>query len=165
MYIRKTHWNMVRAIAWSFHKTTGIDYEELFAEASLAYCEASNHFDTAKKGTKFSTYAYLCMKTALVDFCRKEKEFRSTGVSIIHDAVELPVYEFFENYDPEVRSVLDIVMEASDDFLNSTMPKMIRGYVRNELREKGWSWSRIWDAIRKTKTDLNQTEIGGIIYK
>ena len=48
---QEIEFNLIRKISWSFHYTTGVDYDELYAEASLAYCEAMNDW-SPERGTK-----------------------------------------------------------------------------------------------------------------
>ena len=50
----------------------GIAREDLEQEALIALFEASNTFD-AKKGAKFSSYAYLCIKHRLGNIRQKER--------------------------------------------------------------------------------------------
>ena len=38
------HINLIRKIAWSFSTSTGLEFEDLFQEAALAYCEALKTF-------------------------------------------------------------------------------------------------------------------------
>ena len=48
------HLNLIRKIAWSFHKTTGLDWDELFQEATLSYLKALKTYD--KKRGAITTY-------------------------------------------------------------------------------------------------------------
>jgi DNA-directed RNA polymerase specialized sigma subunit len=75
--IRTKHINLVRKIAWSFYHSTGIEWNELFSEAALAYCEAINTYETSKN-TKISSYLWYCMKNRLINFCKKEKRYVSS---------------------------------------------------------------------------------------
>jgi hypothetical protein len=71
--------NLVRKIAWSFHKSTGIDYKELFAEACLWYYEAVRTW-SLERNTKLSTYAYSIIQKKLSDFAGIEKVRRMSGI-------------------------------------------------------------------------------------
>jgi hypothetical protein len=75
MLISKNHLNLIRKIAWSFYNTTGIDWQELFSEASLAYCEALKNYDP-KKG-RISTYLWNCIKSHLLNFIKEERKYQT----------------------------------------------------------------------------------------
>lgn len=64
--------DMIRKLAWSFHKSTGVDYKELFSEACLAYCESLRSFNPLK-GCKQTTHAWTVIQNQLCDFVKQEK--------------------------------------------------------------------------------------------
>jgi DNA-directed RNA polymerase specialized sigma subunit len=64
--------SMIRKLAWSFHKSTGVDYKELFSEACLAYCESLKTFNPLK-GCKQTTHAWTVIQNQLCDFVKQEK--------------------------------------------------------------------------------------------
>ena len=168
--------NLIRKIAWSFFNKTGFDYEELFAEASLAYCKALESYDE-DKNTKLTTYAYQLMKNRLKNFIKKEYNYIGKKTSMTESK--------FSNFDEEDStledwSVPDNTMESGIDF-NFAMNKLssdakevfemikgkpheylckpsknARGDIYRELREHGWSWSRIWDTFSEIKNCLNE---------
>lgn len=115
--------DMLRRLAWSFHYTTGIEWEELFCEAALAYYEARADFDP-NAGTKLSTYAYGRVKNHLIDFCKKEQQFQYTSLDSI--AVRENDYDT-ESVTPSVSACAEInstipSTEESDFDLNFLFP-------------------------------------------
>lgn len=46
-----------------------IDKEDLIAEGNLALVKCANKYNYTKK---FSTYAYICIKNAMINYCNKE---------------------------------------------------------------------------------------------
>jgi DNA-directed RNA polymerase specialized sigma subunit len=75
MLIRKEHLNLIRKIAWSFYSSTGIEWQELFSEASLQYCEALKSYDPEKG--RITTHLWNCIKSGLINFVKKENKYRS----------------------------------------------------------------------------------------
>lgn len=71
--------NLIRKIAWSFHKSTGIDYQEIFAEACRWYWEAKITWNPSRRAS-FTTYAWRVMRNKLVDFTAIEKVRRMHGI-------------------------------------------------------------------------------------
>lgn len=75
MLIRKNHLNLLRKIAWSFYATTGIDWQELFSEAALAYCKALKSYNPNRG--RITTHLWNCVKSELINFIKEEKRYRS----------------------------------------------------------------------------------------
>jgi hypothetical protein len=93
MLIRKNHLNLIRKIAWSFYNSTGIEWQELFSEASLAYCEALQSYNPERG--KITTHLWNCMKSQLLNFIKQENKYRSplcplNGTEVINS----PSYSF-----------------------------------------------------------------------
>ena len=62
--------NFIRKIAWSFHKTTGLEWEDLFQEAAIAYIQSIKTYSKSKGS--LTTYAYKAASNRLKDYSRKE---------------------------------------------------------------------------------------------
>jgi hypothetical protein len=145
---KKIEFNLIRRISWSFHYTTGKDYEELFSEASAAYCEALNDFDDSK-GVKFTTYATTRMKNALSTYIKKMQV-------CLYEELPEPAYKqtaFFELYDQfstDAKEVIDRVLRYPHDYLEQP-PKMARGQLVRELRQEGYTQTRAWNILREIK--------------
>lgn len=59
-----------------------IPKEDLIAEGNLALCIAANKYNNKKK---FSTYAYICIKNAMINYCNKE--FKHKNVLSLEDKI------------------------------------------------------------------------------
>ncbi len=148
--------NLIRKMAWSFHSTTGISYDELFSESALAYYEAKEKY-TPEMKTKLTTWAFMIIKNRLINFCKSEKMATYLQLDNVNDNYITEYTEpFFELYD-ELSNTSKII---TDEILNNRqvysteLPKTARGEIVIKLREKGWSWPKIWDSIRTIKTEL-----------
>jgi len=159
---KEEHLNLIRKIAWSFHRTTGLDFEELFHEACYHYCRGCNQFQEGQ-GEKLTTYVFPVIQSGLIDFIAKEREWVGQKAVLIQEGGSTPVYEYWSDLTGDILEVIDFILENDEEIAKLT-PKRARGVVRDHLRDQGWTWPRIWEAIRKTKKTLNETEIGGIIY-
>jgi DNA-directed RNA polymerase specialized sigma24 family protein len=151
----------------SFHQTTGIEFRELNAEANLAYCEAIISYNP-NKGSKLSTWVYICVKNALLRFIAEEKKQQVTtsiefylteednDSGYIPDALLTTDPEPWQTMEQEfrglARKVVDVVLDT-DNFEGSS--KAMRGQVVEELRLQGWSWPTIWNGVREVKMVLN----------
>jgi len=158
-----TNLNLIRKVAWSFHKTTGLPFEELFSEASLAYAEAFSSFDP-QKNIKFSTWAYKNMRQHLINFVKREYSFYSFHLPV-EESELLSQYErnnpiammefrdWLKRLPSDLQTIAETVLEDSSPNLP---PKKEKGKVIKKLREKGWSWPRIRNGIRGMKEVLNE---------
>jgi len=152
--------NLIRKIAWSFHHSTGLEWDDLFEEACVGFLVAYNRYDPNK--SKLSTWAFHTVRNHLIDYCRKWKGTHHIHLSCIEFEPEDPKAEadlFFEDLlrglSGKGKEVAQTIMEAPNDFF-SLPPKMARGKIRDFLREKGWKWQDIWDGMREVDQILSK---------
>jgi len=147
---------LICKIAWSFHRTTGLEFEELLSEAILAYLEALPKYNP-KRG-KLSTFMSRIMQQALVDYYKREKQYTSiSNVEYLDDFI--PEYEFFPPSLPDdLQHIIDTIQYGEEDY-SQLLPKFARGALIKVLRDDGWSWGRIWNNIRKMKLCINEIHI------
>jgi DNA-directed RNA polymerase specialized sigma subunit len=108
--------NLIRKAAWSFHSTTGIDFEELMGEASLAYCKALKTYNPARG--KLTTHVWQYMRDELINFARKEQKY------VKNDEVVFQTYNtphssqfLFEILSKEAQEVAKVILRAPKKFL------------------------------------------------
>lgn len=159
---KEEHLNIIRSLAWSFHRTTGLDFEELFNEACFHYCRACTQYK-GNKGTKFTSFLYPAIRSGLIDFSASEMEWLNCKHELVAEGSQIPVYEYWNELHADILEIIDWIQE-NDEKLARISPKKARGLVLNHFRDQGWTWPRIWEAFRNTKKTLSETEIGGIIY-
>ena len=160
--------NLIRKIAWSFAKTSHVEYAELFAEASLAYCEAEVKYNPAK-GTSFSTFAFLYIRTKLIEYIRQEKKQKhlSTDVENVYAFLSenlktnTPEFET-TNFSKDIKEVIQVILQAPTDFVN-LKPRMARGKLRKTLFALGWGQKKISEVFGETKKVIDHLEYGSII--
>jgi hypothetical protein len=141
--------NLIRKIAWSFHHSTGFDWDELFAEASWLYCKAMKTYDP-KRGA-VSTHVYKFISDELINFIEKEKRYEEGNLPIeFAKDPEISFNYFFEGLSKEAQEVAKVILDDPEmyDCLN---PKEAKRKVAIELRQKGRSWREIWHGIYDLK--------------
>ena len=157
----KDYLNLIRQIAWSFHKTTGIEWDELFGEASLAYCEALRSYQPKK--SKESTWIFNCIENRLINFCKMEwKHKNPVGVEKwVETTVPTPDYEFFVdrfsefNLSVDVKWIIRMVLRNPQRY-NQIAFKTI-GVITTDLRDKKkWQYERIWAGMRNLRVELSE---------
>src|SRR5690348_14988498 len=97
------HVNLVRSIAWSFHRSTGIDWRELFSEATAAYFQGLK-FHEERHGMKLhdpskggkTTWIYQWIRGEMINFCKREQRFKKpTGIDDWYQSSSQPFSELF----------------------------------------------------------------------
>lgn len=153
-------------LANSFAKTTGIEFSELFSEASLAYAEALNTYKENSKASK-TTYMYKVVYNALVDYCRREKlqkrkivftDLRLEMMDCVDliDWINTPLLEKIKNFPEEQKFIINLVLEFQVE-LCQVPPKMAHGKISDKLHENGWPWSKVWANLRGLKQSIKDS--------
>ena len=147
--------NLIRKIAWSYTKTTGMEFEELFSVAALGYTKALNSFDSSR--SCFSTWVWINMSRELNDFLLKEsKKDNIPNKESINPEQEVSFKESIQSLSQEAQQICKMIFNSPAEYV-SHAPKLSRGKIKDELREEGWSWSQIWKSFREIKSVLNKT--------
>ena len=151
--------NLIRSIAWSFHRTTGIDYQELFSEACVGYYEAVQMYNK-KRNCKLTSLAYTLMQNKLKLFCATEQKHRVTDFPEGYDSEHYPLDPFEERireWPPDCRQLAEIILNRPAWFIAETpnfqrkkiSPKSTKGRIRKYLRDKGWEEDRIQNTMQE----------------
>ncbi len=163
--------NLIRSIAWSFHRSTKVEWDELFGEACLAYIEALQSFDPEKSnGSQETSWAFICMRDKLISFCSKDNRHKKPiRLDWLYDykSAEHPNYEFFElsfvsfprsiyfkTFSKDTRTIINIVRRNPHRY--ALPPKKALGKMSRHLRGWGWSYPRVWKAMRFLRIELNE---------
>lgn len=159
--------DLINERAWSFHRTTGIEFEELQAQAALAYLEASAVFDD-NKGAKLTTFAYRAVTNNLIDFCR---DYKQTDIKIDYNdnlfggsfmKVGLTIEETLKKFPKNVSDLIEIILKHSDEEqFDFTNVRKIIGHVHYVLEfYHNWGQRRRKRAVRQLKELLKETPEG-----
>ena len=146
--------NLIHKIAWSFHKSTGMDVDDLIQEASLIYLEAIKTYDPSKG--KLSTYIWKVTKNHLQYFVTYQNKWNDKTISIEEVDIDKPVsrYSLFDSLTREAKDIVDVVLSAPAEF-DSLIPAKARKRVINKLRGKHWNMVKIAQGMEELKAVLN----------
>lgn len=151
------HINLVRSLAWSFHRSTGINWKELFSEACLAYCEVIK-LHNPKKGAQ-TTWLYRCIQSRLINFCKQEQKYKTPqGVEDWYTTSFEVFEELFYSDAPLSENTKEIIeMVLQDPLRYALPPRKAIGKIRTDLREqKKWPWPRVWESMKNLRIELIQ---------
>jgi RNA polymerase sigma factor (sigma-70 family) len=154
---------IIRKIVWSYiHNNPGLEFDDLFAEACLAYLEASSSYNPSKgKKTTFIHHVVTNRINSLIsrESTREIKEMEA-GMLWLRDEPWTPEQQliaqenwqrFLERLSPESQAICSLILDETDIYLPTDKPKQCRGIIMRELRSRGWGWSAIWDSFRELK--------------
>jgi|WetSurSiteA1Bulk_404760.scaffolds.fasta_scaffold32458_3 RNA polymerase sigma factor (sigma-70 family) len=146
------HINLLRKIAWSFHRSTGIDFDDLFQEAYLAYNYAMKTYDP-KRG-KITTYLWWCIGSELKRYVKREREAWGVVVSFDDEPAtyalpdhQEPASVFLDSLTEEARELAAIILSAPKIFIEIPPPDA-KQRLANVLVRKGWRWRDIWIGMK-----------------
>ena len=146
--------NLIRKIVWSFHRTTNIEWDDLFQEAALAYLEAERTYNP-KKG-KITTHAWYCITNRLKNYIKEQEEYkgRKHGEELcsIEDVVltKHPAQiasDFWEALTEDAKDIANIVLSTPKKFVYSTTEQNKRR-IWNVLTFRGWHKHRIKNGLQ-----------------
>ena len=141
--------NLIRKIAWSFHSSTGLDPEELFQEAAVAYFSSLEKYDPARGA--LSTFMYRAMTNHLGNYTAriKKRKINTCELTKFNDVSEIPD-DPIDIIPEELWEIPECIFDQFEHFA-SLSKRRAKLALAQELRKKGWSWSQIWSGIRHLK--------------
>lgn len=145
--------NLIRHHSWSFQRSTGFSYEDLFSEACLAYCEALTRFDPNKG--KLNNYATTLIQNKLRDFVRIENRYVCT--TIPETSVEYTYIKDFVNELPKkVRDFAQLILNNLEDVDDTLSPCQARIQIRKVLIEQGFDKRYVNNQMKALKEAINK---------
>ena len=136
---------MLLKAAWSFSRTTGIDYKILKSEADLAFVIACNKYSDHE--FKFSTYLHICLRNHLSNFSKSQLGNIKTKTDLNLDMFvsespdqeeRLMRKEAIDNASDNFKKMLKIILKNHKRFMQMK-PRNIRGELINDLMKLGLS--------------------------
>ncbi len=142
MKIKIDNINLIRKIVWSYHKSTGMDWDDLFQEAVLAYLEMADNYDSSRG--EFSTYIWHCISSKLKKVLQMEKEYQQPLEPL--EAVKQVEYaypSFLDSLTTDARDVVNIISKRMGYFAVKS-PADAKVAIIDTMRKQGWSIEKSW---------------------
>lgn len=131
-------------LIYSFAISANVAVEDYYDVLAIGFCKAVIGYKNSK--SKFSTYAYVCMRNELYQTYRKENKYTK----------EIPIdedYAFTDDCKIEDKE-LDLINVANIKSLVQTLPKKEQEIVR--LRLLGYSQYRIAEKLGLSQSDISR---------
>lgn len=165
--------NIIRKVVWSYVRSTGLEYEDLYSEACLAYLEALPSYDPNK--SKKTTFVWNVTKNRINNilkaYSRNKEEPLSDGEAMEellqgreewnpeHVVISEEYWqELFGSLSPEAQVICHMVNNG-EIYIDTDKPRQARGIIAKTLREQGWGKSKIWKTFKEIKSVLNCPDV------
>jgi RNA polymerase sigma factor (sigma-70 family) len=157
----KNHTDLIRKIAWSFHKfhySLGVEWEDLLQEASIAYFEAMKTYDKTKG--KPSTYLWYCISNRLHNYLKEQEKYKAIrchkelcridDVEITHHPAQV-ANDFWESLTEEATVIANLILFTPRKYTCLTRIEVEQRITRI-MTNLGWKENKIVSAIDCLKT-------------
>jgi DNA-directed RNA polymerase specialized sigma24 family protein len=155
---------MIRKLAWSFHRTTGLEIEDLIQEACFIWLKEQNgkRYDCRKSA--FNTFAYLCMQTHLATIATKEKRRVKTADvnEMLADKSPQPNQraEFMselKTLSEDAKIVMRIIFDSPYEFLCITKRRSEKNVVKTLVSKYDLPLKTAKDAVKEIRAMLGNS--------
>lgn len=151
--------NLIRKIAWSFYHTTGLDWEDLFQEAAIAYLEAKDNYNPGDG--KITTYLWHCMTKRLNNYLKEQESYKcaqhngGSGIASLEDITTDPYIEttpFWEELSVTAQMIAEVVIASPKPYLEHETRPLSINRIRRVMRNYGWDWNKTREGLNELRT-------------
>lgn len=156
--------NLLKKLAWSFHKSTGLDWDDLFQEAYIAYKYAMDHYDP-NAGANLTTFLCVHINNQLRTYYQRElkyaypltnayrKDVKAHNNLMAWVTPEEVSYQtsFKEKLTKDSQELADVALMYSKQLIKISGKKQIEKQLIRIMRKKGWQRDRIVSSISNLK--------------
>jgi len=133
--------NLIRKLAWSFHHSTGLDWDDLFQEAALAYLEGMNTYDPDKGA--LSTHMWHVITSRLKNYVKQERNWKNPLCDLEEANGKGLNYTTFWDYIPdEIKEEVSLILRSPEIF-NTIILNYELNDKKNELTREDQLKERI----------------------
>jgi DNA-directed RNA polymerase specialized sigma subunit len=147
--------NLLRKIAMSFSQTTGLEFDDLFQEASLAYMNAKKTHDPEK--SKITTHLWVTIHNHLKNYIMEEeiqkcKKYGGGLFSIEKTTINISINHqpYWESLNKEAQEITKVIFNSSKDFIGLP-PDEAQIKIVQLLLNKGWGWIKIMIGMKNLR--------------
>jgi hypothetical protein len=156
--------NLLRKIAWNFHKSTGLDWDDLFSEAVNAYYQVLDDYEPSKG--KITTFLWIGVSNGLKNYLKKQKGIEEPLTSLEDGGVYyLPANNpipFWESLTQEAQGIANMILTYANTFINIP-PEDIDDFIFFIMRKQSWSDNKIKVGLHDLKIACGVTFINNIV--
>jgi len=141
--------NLIKKIAGSFSRTTGMEFDDLFQEAYIAYSKAMNTHNPNRG--KLSTHVWHCIHTHLKNYINENEKQTGFCVSMesknVNDTDDTQQTPFWEKLNQEAIEITNIIFTAPKQFMDEPIKK-VEEKITDILLSRGWRIKKIKQGLQ-----------------
>ena len=151
---------MLKKIAWNAFQVAppGIEWEDLFSEAYVAYLEALQDYQPHMMCVRKSTWVWHAATHALQEFIRQEYEKHLVPTNPKNPQILNagkadflpPLSEILDGLSEDAREVCYMILSNTNRYA-PWPPKKAAGKVQRDLRKKGWKCKKRRGAVAELR--------------
>jgi len=162
---------LIYKVASSFHRTTGLDYDDLIAQGNLLFCKARQAYQP-NRNVKFSTFLYRYLINGLNLYVKEQRKHyknrRYKEDSDKHPWTQLPYAKLEKTItlrynlsllSKEAQVVVSAIINSPLEIwelLDLKKPFAMKKKLYNELRVNGWHQYTIRRVFNEIKLFLSE---------
>lgn len=155
----ESNYDLMRSLAWKYHRWTGVEFQELFQEACLAYLESMKSYNPELSILE-RTYAWNCARNALGNFCAKEVLRSNRKISIdtcntLSNSM-LSIENLLEYFSGDGKIIVNCIL--NEKYRGTLSPTKIKILIRKRLIRRGWSYERVKQAMEEARQAFQRYE-------
>jgi RNA polymerase sigma factor (sigma-70 family) len=152
----KSKQDLIRKLAWSAHKESGMDWKDLFQEACIAAFEAEKKYEP-RRGSA-STFLWFCISNHLRNYVRQhtlQHEPMETMEDMSTIKAEAHVEDFFDALTERAKQIVNIILAEPEryDCLSSREAKALA--AKTAMTKLGLTWND----VRQGMLDIHKSLI------
>jgi DNA-directed RNA polymerase specialized sigma24 family protein len=158
---------MLRSRAWSYHKKTGVPFDELFSEAYVGFLQACEKFERKHiSKSKFSSWCYTKVTYHLIHYLREKFSDKLVLIEDLYKAGDAPpeascppaafrnsLHEQTKDLSPEARRMIQILINTPTPD-GDVIPRQILREAAEEMAFEGYDHVHTQIAIHEIKSAL-----------
>lgn len=154
---------IIYKLARSFHRSTGLEYDDLVAQGNLIFCEIQKGY-TKKQGVKFSTFLYRCLVNRFITYIKTQQRYRKHHVNSDFIESSFTTKDINLNFavrksmlSKEAKTVIRVLLESPQEFFNLTgVEKLqeVKTKLYKKCRSLGWHRPKVLMLFKEIKTFL-----------
>lgn len=152
--------NLARSVAWSFHASTGIAFEDLLQEACIAYviAERDPHYDPRKSA--MTSFALTCMRNHLSTITVRLQK----NPPAIRECPDLPspaanpeevaiFNEKLRELSAEAKFIIKLIFDSPYEYISLNSRDAQRS-IKEHMQQQGYTISQVKSGIEAVKAIL-----------
>jgi RNA polymerase sigma factor (sigma-70 family) len=137
---------LIRKIARSFALSTGMDYEDFYQEAYIAYLEAIKTYDPTRGA--ITTHIWWCITNHLKNYLKLQEKEKVYSIDDVQCDKPSPVSFSLDVLSNEAQEIAKVILSNPVDF---DLPDRyeVKKKIKTVLLNQGWSMKNIFSGFRE----------------